>query len=241
MNNRTADWLYEKKIAHRGLHNSEYAENSMSAFRKAIENDYNIEIDVQLNKDGDVVIFHDANLKRVCGIDKKISEVTTAELKDCKLLGTEDSIPLLTELLAEAEGKVGLLVELKDFKMGEDNKLAAATHEVMKDYKGDYAVQAFNPWAMRWYYKNAPEVYRGQLATMADSKLQKALFYPLWSLKFLNYNKPDFVAYNIKYIPNKYIDKAKEMGAKVVAWTVTSSEHKDTAAQYCDNIIFEEV
>jgi len=239
MNNRIAGWLYDKKIAHRGLHNAEYAENSMSAFRHAIENNYNIEIDVQLNKDGDVVVFHDSSLKRVCGLDKKISEISTPELKDCKLSGTEDSIPLLTELLEVAEGRTGLLIEIKTFRL--DNKLSAKLYDVIKDYKGDFAIQSFNPVAVGWYTKNAPHIYRGQLASSAEKLSDKIILHSLTALRFLKYNKPDFVAYDIRYIPNKYIERARKYGARIIAWTVVTPDHKDKSAKYCDNIIFEEI
>ena len=59
-------WLFERPIAHRGYHNETATENSMSAFRLAIEKGYNIETDVHLLKSGEVVIFHDNTLNRVC-------------------------------------------------------------------------------------------------------------------------------------------------------------------------------
>ena len=64
--------------AHRGLHdnNSDAPENSMAAFRKAVDAGYGIELDVQLTKDRIPVIFHDDTLKRVCGVDGYVKDYT---------------------------------------------------------------------------------------------------------------------------------------------------------------------
>ena len=89
-------WLY----AHRGLHdgNQSVPENSLEAFRLAAENGYGIELDVQLTRDGMLVVHHDGTLKRVCGVDRKIRELTYAEL--CKIpLPDGSRVPLFSEVL----------------------------------------------------------------------------------------------------------------------------------------------
>ena len=78
-------WLTEKPIAHRGLHSEVSPENSMAAFISAADNKYPIELDVHLTKDGKIVVFHDSNIKRMCGEDKLISELNYAELKEYRL------------------------------------------------------------------------------------------------------------------------------------------------------------
>ena len=62
-------------IAHRGIHdNKEIPENSLKAFKLSIENNLTIELDIQLTKDNHLIVFHDANLKRMTGIDKQLSD-----------------------------------------------------------------------------------------------------------------------------------------------------------------------
>ncbi len=97
---RIADdhWLRNSNIAHRGLHNSEVPENSMAAFKAGMAQGYPIEIDVHLTTDGKVVIFHDHNTKRVCGVDGEIQKMTYAETQELRLLGTEERIPLLSTI-----------------------------------------------------------------------------------------------------------------------------------------------
>ena len=109
-----ADMSYLKvDYAHRGLHNEELPENSIGAFKNAVEHRYGIELDIQLSKDKVPMVFHDATLTRVCGIDAKLADYTCEELCRMKLLGSEYTIPTLKEVLETVDGKVPLLVEFK--------------------------------------------------------------------------------------------------------------------------------
>ena len=100
-------------IAHRGLHNDKFPENSLSAFENAVKNGFAIENDIHLLADGNVVVFHDDNLKRMCGDDKKINELTLEEVKQYRLKGSDEQIPTLKECLDLVDGKVPLLIEFK--------------------------------------------------------------------------------------------------------------------------------
>ena len=106
-------WLFQTPVAHRGLHDDILPENSIPAFRAALERGFNIEIDVHLSSDGHLVVFHDDNLKRVCGVDKKVAKCTLEELRTMRLKGTENTIPTFDEFLALVDGKVGILCEIK--------------------------------------------------------------------------------------------------------------------------------
>ncbi|MDR3263764.1 MAG: glycerophosphodiester phosphodiesterase [Clostridiales bacterium] len=233
-----ADWLFERRIAHRGLHNDTFPENSLSAFVNAIEHGYNIETDLYLLKDGKIALFHDLNTKRMCGIDSKITELSSGDLKNYFLGKTGETIPLFEDLLSVAEGKTGLLLEFKTLTAG--GKLEEAAYNILKDYKGECAVQSFNPLSVSWFKKHAPELWRGQLAAFYKGKrLEQGLAYALKSLRFRKINKPDFISYSVTDIPNKYIETARLEGKKLLAWTVKTPEELETANKYCDNFIFE--
>ena len=132
-------WLFERPIAHRGLHNDVHTENSMSSFANAIEHGYNIETDVHLLKSGEVVVFHDNTLKRVCGKDVKIEELTAADIKgDNYLLPNGEHIPLFSEMLELVDGKVGILLELKF--AGFSGKLEKAVADLIKGKESWIAV-----------------------------------------------------------------------------------------------------
>ena len=229
-------WLLKTPIAHRGLWGNSIVENSVNAYKNATEKGYPIEIDVYLTKDGEVVSFHDANLKRMTGEDAFIYDKTLGELKELSFLGTEEKIPTLKEALAICKNKSPLLIEIKNQPNGE---VVEKTLEVLKDYDGDYAIQSFNPLYLRKVKKLAPFVLRGILATKRKSHLKKEKPINRFIIKNMALNfliKPDFISFNYEGLPLK---KCKTKRRPVLAWTVTSKDIQDKIAPYCDNIIFE--
>lgn len=235
------DFLLHSPIAHRGLHSDKVPENSLTAFQKAVEGRFPIELDVHMIKTGEVVAFHDDNLKRMCGIDKEIAKCTFTEIREMYLKHTRERVPLLSEVLPVINGKVPLLIELKyDQPAG---KLEAAVVEVLKNYKGKYALQSFSPLALRWLKKHAPEIPRGQLSSDFKnckdvSPIMKPALKNLW---FSPINKPDFISYDIRALPNKNVEKARTQGTPVLGWTVSKIAQSQEALKHCDNIICEEI
>ena len=235
------EFLLHSPIAHRGLHNTKVPENSLTAFQKAIEGRFPIELDCHMIKTGEVVVFHDDNLKRMCGIDKEIANCTFTEIRELFLKHTRERIPLLSEVLAAVNGKVPLLIELKyDQPTG---KLEAAIVEILKNYKGKYALQSFSPLSLRWLKKHAPNIPRGQLASdFKNSKEVSGIMKPaLKNLWFSPINKPDFISYDIRALPNKNVEKYRTQGLPVIGWTVSKISQSQEALKHCDNIICEEI
>jgi glycerophosphoryl diester phosphodiesterase len=234
-------WLSSSPIAHRGLHNEKYIENSMGAFKNAIDYNYPIELDVRFTKDKQVVVFHDDSLERVTNDNRNVDEVDYEELKSIKLEvdgvnpDTEEYIPLLKDVLETVDSKVPILIEIKD--CSEVIELSHAVYDLVKDYKGQFAIQSFNPFSVQWYKNNAPEVVRGQLSgSMADSDLK---FYEKFALENLLLNfmtKPNFIAYEYELLP-KF--RTKQSGIPLIGWTIRSEEEAKKAYENCDNIIME--
>ena len=106
--------LKDYEFRHRGLHKT-VPENSLSAFKKALYRNMPIELDVRILKDSNIVVFHDSNLKRMTGIDKKIEICNYEEIKNIKLLNSDECIPLLTDVLKLINNKVLLLIEIKEY------------------------------------------------------------------------------------------------------------------------------
>lgn len=235
-------WLLDRPIAHRGLHDEKATENSMAAFRNAIEKNYFIETDVHLLADGAVVAFHDTSLKRLCGQDVKISTLTTEDLKSDKyLLPNGENIPLFSELLELAEGKTKLLVELK-MASPFHNDLEKAVYELIKGKEDSIAIQSFSPWIVKWFYKNAPEFPRGLLSTYIKGKVLNGFIY-LGNIYAIKRYKPTFLAFNIKNLPAKRtLRLVKKHNLKLISWTVRSEDSLIKAKEInIDNIIFEKV
>lgn len=155
----------EVYIAHRGLFNNDTKapENSLSAFRKAVDAGYGIELDVQLTKDCQLVVFHDAMLNRMCHVDKKLTDYTYRELQRYILADSGERIPLLKDVLKIVKGKVPLIIEIKP--EGDFIGTARMLSSIMKDYRGLYCVESFHPGAVHWFRKHDPDVIRGQLST----------------------------------------------------------------------------
>lgn len=230
-------WLFQTPIAHRGLHNDEFPENSLGAFENAVRNGYPIELDVQCINDGTVVVFHDFKLSRITGRDGYVGTLNRDQLQDVHLNGTEYTLPTFEQVLNTVNGKTPILIEIKN--EGKVGSLEKKTYDMLKGYGGDYAVQSFNPYSVEYFKDNAPQVPRGQLSTFFK-KDNLSGFFKRWFLTRMKLNKsvscPDFVSYCVEYLPNKYVTKA---ALPTLAWTVQSQNQADKAMQFCDNIIFE--
>lgn len=230
-------WLVERYIAHRGFHDENSPENTLAAFKNAIKLGYPIELDVQQISDGTIIVFHDITLQRLTGKDGYAKNLVKKDLKDYKINNTDNYIPTFEEVLELVNGQVPILVEIKNSnKVGDFEK---TLWEILKKYKGDYAVQSFNPFSLEWFKINAPKVLRGQLSSYY--KGEDLSFFKKFFLKKMYFNKkvsqPDFIAYEAKTLPNKYVNKYKEL--PLLAWTIRSQEEYMRVLPYCDNIIFE--
>lgn len=230
-----------RNIAHRGLHdrNKAVPENSMGAFAAAIEAGYGIELDIQFSKDERMVVFHDNTLKRVCGIDKRVDELTYDELKELSLCKTTEQIPLFSDVLSLVNGSVPLIVELKN---GSKNTLLCEkSYELLKQYNGDYCVESFQPFIVAWFRKHAPHILRGQLSAPAKEFKGELKFYEAFALSHLLTNviaRPHFIAYHKK----KYsilVKLCEALGAMRVVWTVRDTDNVKKIESKNDTIIFE--
>ncbi len=209
--------------AHRGLHDAESPENSLAAFRKAVEAGYGIELDVQFSKDGEVMVFHDYSLERMTGDSRKLSELTAAELKELSLKDSGEKIPYLTEVLEVVGGKIPLIVELKGESF--DTSLCPKVDSILSDYAGAYCIESFNPMLLRWYKKNRKSVMRGILTTKASRERGFTPLNFLLDTMTLNIlSRPDFIAYDHRY--NKFSVKICTMlfGIPGFTWTVRDEE-----------------
>lgn len=213
--------------AHRGYHDNktDAPENSLKAFELAVEHGFGIELDVQLTKDEKVVVFHDNDLKRVCGVDAPVNSKTFEELQELSLLSSNEKIPLFTDVLKVIGGKVPVIVEIK--MVDSKTRVCELANDILKDYKGQFCIESFHPLAVKWFKKNRPELMRGQLS--ANYKKEGDLEnFGAWLTHFLLTNivcKPDFIAYSCKSADNvSFRLCTKLLGALPVAWTIKSKE-----------------
>jgi glycerophosphoryl diester phosphodiesterase len=231
-----------RTFAHRGLFSADQSvpENSLPAFRAAVEADYGVELDVQLTTDKQVVVFHDDGLKRACGTDARVDAYTFDELQSMPLFGTEERIPLFTDVLAAIDGKIPMIVELKGG--GDWKTLCEKTLELLAAYHGEFCVESFDPRLVRWFYLYAPNILRGQLSEAARYSMKGLPLYQSVMLSRLLTNilaHPQFVAYRIgpKCLSVRICEA---IGAMRVAWTARPEhDHKQLTGKN-DAIIFED-
>lgn len=230
------------KIAHRGLHSDKVSENSIEAFRLAIKNNYAIEIDIHLLKDGELAVVHDSNLKRVTGTDVIIEDLTSQDLANYPLLIDGQNIPFLKDVLKLINGKVPLLIELK-FSDSFDNRQADALLNQLKTYefKDMIALQSFHPFAVKYLKEHTDEYSVGYLCSYDLGERSKLQTYLLKSLKLFKFIHADFISYDINYLPNKYVTAKQRKGVQVLSWTINSYEKLKKAKLNADNIIFEKI
>lgn len=229
-----------KLYAHRGLHNKNIAENSLTAFSAAVRGGYGIELDVRFTADFKIVVFHDKDLLRMCGIEGKVCDFTYDQLCCFSLNGTESGIPLLSDVLKIAGGKVPLLIEIKEdvpsFEM------YRRLNALMKNYDGYWAVQSFNPFAMLWFRLFSKERPRGFLISKFEPKkdimhvLRYLCSFPaVWRTIV----KPDFINCDLRTIDFSQIEQAFKAGCSLYSWTAKGKELIREASKFSDIVIFE--
>ncbi len=222
-------WSY----AHRGLHDAAKPENSMAAFRAALDRGYGIELDVHLLKDGNLAVIHDSLLKRTTGREGRIEDLTTEELSQYPLEGTAETIPTFRQVLDLYAGKAPLIIELKPVDNNHD-ALTRTACAMMADYQGAWCMESFDPRCVYWLKKHRPHIIRGQLTEdyFATRGPLPAVLKFLLTHNLLNFLiLPDFVAYNFphrKHTPTNAVWK-KLWGIQGVSWTLKTREQYNEA------------
>lgn len=234
--------LLGRHYAHRGLHDNESdaPENSMPAFRKAVEAGYGIELDVQLTRDRVPVVFHDETLDRVCGVSGKVRDYTFEELQGFALCRSQERIPRFADVLALVDGRVPLIVEIKIHEKA--SVVCEKADELLRAYNGPYCIESFHPFALLWYKKNRPGVIRGQLSSNFNTPDKREPFdQALVHNLLLNcLGRPDFIAYDHRH--KRAFSRVlcqKLFRPLAVAWTIRSPQELEACKDDFTLFIFE--
>jgi glycerophosphoryl diester phosphodiesterase len=238
---RAFSWLLQKPVAHRGLHdnNNRIPENSMAAFKAAIEQGLPIELDIHQIKTGEIIVFHDDTLTRMTGSNLTVNEASYEEISTLRLSQTDEPIPLLEDVLALVADKVPLLIEIKNrTQPGPLEEKAAA---LLHTYQGRFAVQAFNPYIVRWFQDHYPHFIRGQLSgSFRDEKDMPLIRKLVLRSHVLNLGiHADFFALEYTELCKPPALVLKALDKPLLAWTVKNSLTYSKVAPHCDNVIFE--
>ena len=225
--------LIAKPIAHRGLHDGNVAvyENTRSAFLAAIDKGYGIELDVQLSSDGEAIVFHDSTLDRLTALSGPVRDRTAADLAQTAIGTNADGAEPLGDNLALIDGRVPVVVEMKD--NGADNAvLAKAVAQAVGAYDGSVAVMSFAQDLLRFVRANGIDCPVGLTAEGVGSKSLAAHSAAL-DIGI------DFVSYHVHALPNPFVSDVRAQGMPVITWTVRTPEDADLTYRHADQITFE--
>ncbi len=235
-------------MAHRALHDKAAGrvENSRAAVKAALSKGYGVEIDVQPSKDGCAMVFHDYDLKRLTGQRGAIQQRQAEDLGQVALLGGDEGIPTLGEVLKLVSGTVPLLIELKDQhgQMGPtDGQLEAAVVNELQGYAGPVAVMSFNPEMVARLAALAADVPRG-LTTAAFSPENWPLLKPqvrdrLRTIPDYMRVGASFISHDVNDLDSSRVAELKTQGADILCWTVKSQAQEQAARRVACNITFE--
>lgn len=229
-----------RAYAHRGLHGNGIPENSLVAFEAACQRGVGIELDVQLSRDGEVMVFHDYTLIRMTGADGKVCDLNACELQTLSLDGTEQRIPTFVQVLELVGGRVPILVELKGESF--DTSLCEKVAVLLSAYEGDYCIESFNPLLIKEIKKKLPSAFCGLLYTnVCRDKKKTSMLNLLLTWMALNcLAKPNFIAYNQEErhsLPVRLTTKLYR--APKFVWTVRTDAEMSRAKQEGECPIFE--
>lgn len=237
--------FYHRNFAHRGLYNNDRGvpENSLAAFRAAMENGYGCELDVQFTKDKQLIVFHDNDYKRACGVDRPVWELTLEEARQLSLFGTDERIPTFREVLDTVAGRNPLIVEIKAEELNAQwyEELTEAAVKELSSYEGQWCLESFNPIVVRWAWKNIPSTVRGLLVGGIPSKNEekyRTLLTMIAHMLLNFYCRPQFIAFNHRRRTEE-LKLVKKLGAFSVMWTVDTPEDQEKLENEEDVIIFE--
>jgi len=223
MDKKKIDILNDIMIAHRGLCDSKYPENSLGSFENCVKKGIPIELDVHILKDNTLVVYHDDDTGRLT--DKKIilKNAVHDDIKDLRIEGSKYKIPTLKEVLDLVNGKVLLDIELK--VEVRNFRICYEISKLLDNYGGEFVIKSFNPAYIWWFKKYRPEFIRGILVSrLKDTSMSKILKRILYNMSFNFLANPDFIAFDYRDLPNKKIDKLYADGVPILLFTVMENE-----------------
>lgn len=230
-------WLKDWTYAHRGLHADGGAvENSPSAFRAALDAGLGIECDIQRSRDGLAMVSHDWDFARLHGRSERGDELDAADWRALRFAGHDEGPFALSDLLELVDGRVPLLIEIKSRAGYDVERTVRRVVDVLEGYEGRHAVMSFDPRVSRWLRRHAPWIVRGLVMRQdrnPDARVGFARHVALWIAR------PDFVAFDVRALPDTFAASLREQGFPLLTWTVKTPELLTTARQFADAPIAE--
>lgn len=245
MQDKDLSWLTARPIAHRGLHDLKTGrlENCRASFEAAIAENFAIELDVQITKDGKAAVFHDYELDRLTKSKGIVADLTLDELAKITMSHGDDHIEELAEILDFVDDRVPVVIELKT-PAEQDGRLEKRVAEILSTYKGNAVVMGFSPEVIATI---APLTDRARGIVSYDyskddeiEDMSEEECYQLTHLLHAADTKPDFISYGVTDFPAPAVDLMRALyKLPVICWTVRNEQTHHLALKYCDQVTFE--
>lgn len=230
-------WLMSRPIAHRGLFDADRPENSMAAFRRAVSRGIPFELDVQLGRDGTLIVIHDSDLVRLAGERLAVSDLNRDLLRRLRIGSSGEPIPVLSQVLEEVNGQVPILVDVRRWHAELSPGLEQAVAAAVRDYQGPLALQSFDPLAvlrLRRLVRGRPV---GQIA--GDLGSGRQIMSALGQTMVTNLlTRPHFASYELAALPSRPA-AFWHRHMPLITWTVKSPADEEQAAKVADNFLFD--
>ncbi|NNC71257.1 MAG: glycerophosphodiester phosphodiesterase [Sphingomonadaceae bacterium] len=234
------DFLTRLPFAHRGLHGGAIVENTRAAFAAAIAAGHGIELDVQLSRDGEAFVYHDYKLDRLLDGFGLVADFDAEALGLVRYKHGAEYLSRLTEILAFVDNRVPVLIEIKA-KDDRIERLVAAVAEAVRAYDGEAAVMSYRPQVSHWLADNAPDIVRGMvMSEYIGTPMMRELPTRKKRRKALELGDPQFLAFDIRSLPSPIAGEMRDAGAPILTWTVRTARQRKRAAEFADQIIYEE-
>ncbi|MFZ9520524.1 MAG: glycerophosphodiester phosphodiesterase family protein [Silvanigrellaceae bacterium] len=251
MSRVSADFLKEHPIAHRGFFDNTGAkpENSLAAVLEAVNQGFAAELDVMLSSDGEVMVFHDDSLERMCSRSELFTDMSAIELQNLRLGNSGEGIPTLARVLAFVQGQRPLVIELKSFsRNGNDTngRLERKVAELLMTYQGPVALKSFNPFSVTELLRlrTASDKWPVGFISCNHRKDPDFAFLSPEQLEGLTNLRPgiapdcEFISYNINDLTDELSQRVRAQ-MPLIVWTVRTEEQFNKASRLADNVVFE--
>ena len=223
-------------VGHRGLSNK-YTENTIEAFLDAFNNGADaVEMDVQLTKDNVPIIFHDFDLNRLFGINKKVNELRLEEIRKLRLKNGE-FIPTLFEVLEKLKGKK-LFIELKtlhdDFTRTNEN-MPKIVYDILKNFDNkNIVIISFDIKALSDLREIDDKISLGlDFEENSENLISNEFLYEVLEDNNIEYFLPEFS------ISKNYVELKRRY--KIIPWVINKKDDLDKVKSFSYGVISDRV
>lgn len=221
-------------IAHRGIQTNQTIENTLPAFSLALDKNVPIELDIHILKDGNLVVYHDDNLKRLMNINRNIDSYIYDELKQLTFPNTNTHIPLFKEVLDLVNKKEMIVIEIKRTNIMSYQEYCRKIVSILEKYSGDFVIKSFDVRIVHWFLHHTNYI-TGLLIANRKNSYYDFLMQRRILIACL---KPNFISVNDSIVSSKMVQNFRKKNP-VLVWTIRNMETLNKVSSKADSYLIE--